>query len=190
MQSAGALVTLAFLVCVVPLRTQAGTVPFPVIGRSAPDFALTDQEGRRVSLSDFRGRLVLLNFIYTRCTDVCPLTTATLTRVQRGLIKKGWWARDVVFLTITTDPAHDTAAVLRTYARRYRADARGWHFLTGDEGTLRAVYRRYGIRVQPAGSMQVHDLPTFVIDRRGVVLGAYPLGFEADDVLSDLAHLR
>ena len=65
---------------------------------------------------------ILLNFIYTNYTDVRPITTAMLTRVQRGLISRGWWARDVVFLTVTTDPARDTVAVLATYARRYMAD--------------------------------------------------------------------
>ncbi len=173
-----------------PSTAQGSAPPFPVVGRAAPDFTLTDQEGRRVRLAEFRGRLILLNFIYTNCTDVCPVTTAMLTRVQRGLIARGWWARDVVFLTVTTDPLRDTVAALATYARRYHADARGWHFLTGDEPSLRRVYRAYGIVIQPVGRLQEHDLPTFVIDRRGMVLGAYALGFESEDVLRDLEHLR
>jgi len=187
---AGILVVLALLISVAPSWGQGSPPPFPVIGRVAPDFALTDQQGKRVRLADLRGRLILLNFIYTNCRDVCPLTTAMLTRVQRGLISRGWWVRDVVFLTVTTDPARDTSAVLAAYAQRYRADARGWHFLTGDEVTLSKIYRAYGVTVMPSGAAQVHDLPTFVIDRRGMVLGAYALGFESEDVLRDLGHLR
>jgi protein SCO1/2 len=187
---AGILVVLALLISVAPSWGQGSPPPFPVIGRVAPDFALTDQQGKRVRLADLRGRLILLNFIYTNCRDVCPLTTAMLTRVQRGLISRGWWVRDVVFLTVTTDPARDTSAVLAAYAQRYRADARGWHFLTGDEVTLSKIYRAYGISAMPSGAAQVHDLPTFVIDRRGMVLGAYALGFESEDVLRDLGHLR
>jgi protein SCO1/2 len=187
---AGILVVLALLISVAPSWGQGSPPPFPVIGRVAPDFALTDQQGKRVRLADLRGRLILLNFIYTNCRDVCPLTTAMLTRVQRGLISRGWWVRDVVFLTVTTDPARDTSAVLAAYAKRYRADARGWHFLTGDEVTLSKIYRAYGVTVMPSGAAQVHDLPTFVIDRRGMVLGAYALGFESEDVLRDLGHLR
>lgn len=187
---AGILVVLALLISVAPSWGQGSPPPFPVIGRVAPDFALTDQQGKRVRLADLRGRLILLNFIYTNCRDVCPLTTAMLTRVQRGLISRGWWVRDVVFLTVTTDPARDTSAVLAAYAQRYRADARGWHFLTGDEVTLSKIYRAYGVTVMPSGAAQVHDLPTFVIDRRGLVLGAYALGFESEDVLRDLGHLR
>jgi len=187
---AGILVVLALFIWAAPSSGQGSPPPFPVIGRTAPDFTLTDQEGRRVRLGDLRGRLVLLNFIYTNCRDVCPLTTAVLTRVQRSLIARGWWARDVVFLTVTTDPARDSVPVLATYARRYRADARGWHFLTGDAPSLRRIYRAYGVMVRPSGAAQEHDLPTFVIDRRGVVLGAYGLGFESEDVLRDLEQLR
>ena len=188
--TAGILVVLALFIWAVPSSGQSAPPPFPVIGRAAPDFTLTDQQGRRVRLAELRGRLILLNFIYTNCADVCPVTTAMLTRVQRELIARGWWARDVVFLTVTTDPARDTVSVLATYAKRYRADARGWHFLTGDAPSLRRVYRAYGISVRPTGAAQEHDLPTFVIDRRGTVLGAYGLGFESEDVLRDLEHLR
>jgi protein SCO1/2 len=187
---AGILVVLALFISVAPSWGQSPPPPFPVIGRTAPDFSLTDQQGRRVRLGDLRGRLVLLNFIYTSCRDVCPITTATLTRVQRGLVSRGWWGRDVVFLTVTTDPARDTIAVLAAYANRYKADPHGWHFLTGDEITLRKIYRVYGITVTPIGAAQEHDLPTFVIDRKGVVLGAYGVGFESGDVLNDLAQLR
>jgi protein SCO1/2 len=184
------LVVLALFIWAAPSSGQSAPPPFPVIGRAAPDFTLTDQQGRRVRLAELRGRLILLNFIYTNCADVCPVTTATLTRVQRGLIARGWWAHDVVFLTVTTDPKRDTISALAVYAKRYRADARGWHFLTGDEPTLRKVYRAYGILVRPTGAAQEHDLPTFVIDRRGMVLGAYALGFDSEDVLRDLEHLR
>src|SRR5947209_2745019 len=62
--------------------------PFPVISKPAPDFALPDQDGRSIRLSQFHGKLVLLTFFYTNCTDVCPLTTAALARVQRELIRR------------------------------------------------------------------------------------------------------
>lgn len=188
--AAGAVVALAMSGWPGPAGAQEQHPAFPVIGHPAPDFTLTDQQGRRIRLASFRGRLVLLNFIYTNCADVCPLTTATLTRVQHGLVDRGWWAREVVFLTVTTDPARDTVAALATYARRYQADGRGWHFLTGDPAALRRIYRAYGIRVRSAAAAQEHDLPTFVINRQGIVLGAYGVGFESRDVLRDLEHLR
>ncbi|HEV8354699.1 MAG TPA: SCO family protein [bacterium] len=184
-----AAVLAAIAVATGPAATAAP--PFPVIGKAAPDFTLTSQSGAPVRLGQFRGKLVVLDFIYTHCTDVCPLVTANLARVQRDLTARGWWVRDVVFVSVTTDPAHDTPGVLRTYARRYQADPRGWSFLTGPERTLAAVYKAYDIVVRPASQgLQEHALPVFVIDRRGVVLGAYGYDFKPADMLNDLAHLR
>lgn len=169
----------------------AAPAPFPVIGNRAPNFLLIDQDDQRVQVSQFRGKVVLLNFIYTHCTDVCPLTTAALARVQRELVHRGWWATDVVFLTITTDPLRDTPGVLRAYATRYKADFRGWHFLTGDPGTTQTVYKQYGIAIQArGGNLQDHASPTFVIDRDGVVLGAYGTNPDPDAIVRDLVQLR
>jgi len=165
--------------------------PFPVISKPAPDFALTDQDGRSIRLSQFHGKLVLLTFFYTNCTDVCPLTTAALARVQRELIRRHWWGTDIVFASVTTDPLQDTPAVLRAYAARYQADRRGWHFLTGDPQAVAAVRRRYSVEIRPlAGGLQDHAVPTFLIDRRGVVLGAYAANPDPADIIQDLAQLR
>ncbi len=184
--------TTCILAAVLLLGAVAGAGPaLPVIGKSAPDFSLTSQSGKAVRLSRFRGKLVLLDFIYTHCTDVCPLITANLARVQRDLIARGWWGTDVVFVSVTTDPARDTPAVLKAYAARYGADLRAWYFLTGPIQTLAGLYHAYGIIVRPAGmGLQEHAAPTFVISRQGVVLGAYGFDFTPPDVLNDLAHLR
>lgn len=169
----------------------AAPAAFPVIGKAAPDFALTNQRGSKVQLSQFRGKIVLLNFIYTNCVDVCPIVTASLARVQRALIQRQWWARDVVFISVTTDPARDSPAVLATFARRYRADPGGWHFLTGPPLAVRQVLKTYGIEIRSKGKgLQDHYLPTFVIHRDGMVLGAYGVNFTPEDVLSDLRQLR
>ncbi|OFX15578.1 MAG: hypothetical protein A2V59_08230 [Armatimonadetes bacterium RBG_19FT_COMBO_69_19] len=178
------------LAMAVPARVDAED-PFPVIGNAAPEVSLTDQHNRPVRLSAFRGRLVLLTFIYTRCPDVCPLTTASLARVQRAARARGWWERDAVFLTVTTDPRHDAPGVLMAYARRFKADVPGWYFLSGPAARVRAVLEAYGVEVRAArGGLQEHTLPTFVIDRRGIVLGAYGANPDPNDVLSDLEHLR
>ena len=181
----------AFSLLLALASSARGAAPFPVIGKPAPEFTLTSQSGQQIRLSQFRGKLVLVNFIYTHCTDVCPLTTGALMLVQRRLMERGWWAKDVVFISITTDPARDTPAVLKQYARRYRADPAGWHFLTADLKTLTRVYRQYGIEIQPREKgLQDHLLPTFVIDRKGTVLGAYPPNPDPQDVVSDLEKLR
>src|SRR5207247_9439122 len=157
--------------------------PFPVISKPAPDFALPDQDGRSIRLSQFHGKLVLLTFFYTNCTDVCPLTTAALARVQRELIRRHWWGTDIVFASVTTDPLRDTPAVLRAYAARYQADRRGWHFLTGDPQAVAAVRRPSRVERRPlAGRLQAHAAPTFPIPPPGVVLGAYAANPDPADI--------
>lgn len=179
------------MLLLVATASSSAAPPFPIIGYPAPDFTLTNQSGARIALRQFRGKLVLLNFIYTHCVDVCPLITANLGRIQRDLMARGWWGTDIVFVSVTTDPARDTPSVLRTYARRYQADLRAWYFLTGPPRTLDAVYTAYGITVRPATKgLQEHAAPTFVIDRRGSVLGAYGFDLKPADVLSDLEQLR
>jgi len=83
---------------------------------AAPDFTLVNQDGATVRLGQFRGRLVLLSFLYTHCVDVCPLTTAKLATVQQGLKARGWAGGRVVLLSMTFDPRRDTPGVLKQYA--------------------------------------------------------------------------
>ncbi len=187
--SAGALALVAALGFAT--ATTGSPAPFPVIGKPAADFTLIDQTGQTIRPSQFRGKLVLLNFIYTHCVDVCPIVTASLVRVQRGLMQHGWWVKDVVFISVTTDPARDIPEVLKRYAEAKGADSAGWHFLTGDLATVAQVHKMYGIYVQPKDKgLQDHALPTFVIDRKGIVLGAYEVTLNSQDVLSDLEKLR
>ncbi len=182
--------SLAALTLVVQVATAVAGPQFP-IGKPAPDFTLTDQTGATVRLSQFKGKLVLLNFIYTRCVDVCPITTANLAQVQRQLIRRGWWAQDVIFLSVTTDPAYDSPPILAAYGKKYHADPRGWHFLTGRPDVVRRVYASYGVEVRSAPKgLQEHLLPTFMIDRTGKVLGAYGVNPDPANVLKDLEHLR
>lgn len=105
------------------------------IGTGLPDFRLTDQAGREVARDDLRGRVVAINFIYTRCPlpDVCPRLSANFA----VLAKK--FAGRVLFLSVTVDPDYDTPAVLSEYARRWSADPATWHFLTGGVGPLAAA---------------------------------------------------
>src|SRR5438552_18948983 len=84
--------------------------PFPAISKPAPDFALPDQDGRSIRLSQVHGKLALLPFFYTNCTDVCPLTTAALARVQRELIRRHWCRPDIACASVTTAPPGATPA--------------------------------------------------------------------------------
>jgi protein SCO1/2 len=102
------------------------------IGAALPDFRLTDQDGRVVTTADLRGRVVAINFIYTRCPlpDVCPRLSANFAALARR------FAGRVALLSVTVDPDYDTPAVLKEYARRWSADSATWRFLTGDVARL------------------------------------------------------
>jgi protein SCO1/2 len=105
------------------------------IGQALPDFQLTDQDGHAITAADLRGKVVAINFIYTRCPlpDVCPRLSANFAALARRFDAR------VVLLSVTVDPDYDTTAVLKEYARRWGADAGRWRFLTGDVAGLAAA---------------------------------------------------
>ncbi len=133
----------------------------------APEFTLLDQDGKRFLSTSLRGKIVVLDFIYTTCTDVCPLFTANFLRLQRQL--KPEQKSNVFFISITTDPEIDSPKVLKAYAQRHGADLGNWAFLTGTETQLKEVWRGFGIRVIHKGRGLVqHDSVTTLIDRQGM----------------------
>jgi protein SCO1/2 len=132
----------------------------------APNFVLIDQENRSFESTQLRGKVVVLNFIFTTCTDVCPLFTANLAQLQRKLSGR---LADLFYVSITTDPEIDSAKVLKGYALRHGADLSHWAFLTGSEGQLRPVWKAFGIQVIRKGRGLVqHTSLTTVIDRQGI----------------------
>lgn len=107
------------------------------------DARLLDQDGREVRFytDALRGKIVLISFIYTSCTDICPILMHNLTDVQASLGDR--FGKDVFFVSISVDPEDDTPEELRKYAERYGAKP-GWTFLTGPKKDVDAVIRRFG----------------------------------------------
>jgi protein SCO1 len=108
-----------------------------------PNVLLRTHEGALVRFYDdlIKGKTVLINFMYTACKDDCPLTMATLARVQRGLGPRS--GRDVFIYSITVDPERDTPEVLDRYAKAFGAK-RGWLFLTGTPGDVKRLRSGFG----------------------------------------------
>lgn len=150
----------------------------PVIA-AAPDFTLRDVvDGTAVRLSEFRGRAVLLAFVFTSCPSVCPLISHQMSELQRALKRDGTFGPRAVLMSVTVDPATDTAPVLRDYAARYAADFAGWRFLRDDEERLRPVldaYREW-TKPAPAGSVD-HPARVYLIDPFGRIREIYSLSF-------------
>lgn len=146
------------------VRADTGDLKLPAptgriaIGAAMPDFALTDHRGAIVKLSDFRGRTVAIDFIYTRCPlpEVCPRLSANFARLQRQFGAK------IVLLSITLDPQYDTTAVLTEYGKRWGA-REGWHFLTGDLPEIENIAARFGLVAWPEEGAIVHTSQTGVI---------------------------
>jgi protein SCO1 len=160
----------------------------PTIG-PAPDFTLTSQDGMRVSLRDYRGRVVAITFIFASCTDKCPLLTDKMARVQDKL--GSTFGSKIAFVSITVDPDRDTPEVLRQYAQNFGANLEGWAFLTGDPAAVREVGRKYGIVARKTASGDVdHTFLTSLIDPKGNLRVQY-LGvrFDLEEFRGDLLKL-
>lgn len=149
------------------IDSASATVHVTALGEHVPDFALTDQLGRRVALSQFNGKVVALSFFYTSCLlpNYCFRLSSNLGRVQKRFASR--MGDDLVLLSITFDPVHDQPDVLLKYAAIWKADPQSWHFLTGPLEYVRNICRSFGVNVWPEGEAITHSLHTAVIDRQG-----------------------
>lgn len=167
---------------------SAGLSGVPPEAEQAPDFELVDQDGRPRSLASLRGKVVLLDFVWSHCPGPCPILTGTHVRVQKILPPE---ARDRVwFASVTLDPERDTPEVLRQYATKRGADLASWSFLTGPKAAVDDVITRYGVGTArlPNGEIQ-HVVVTFLIDAEGRIAKRYfGLEHHADDVARDVAE--
>ena len=136
------------------------------VGDSVPDFTLVNQKSDPVALSDARGKVVAINFIYTSCAlpNFCLRIANNFGVLQQRF--KDRIGRDLILLTITFDPIHDSPDVLAQYARRWNADSRSWHFLTGPAADVMRVCRLFGVDSFPDEGLMNHSLRTAIVDRR------------------------
>ncbi len=135
--------------------------------RPAADFTLIDQDGTPVTLSELKGSVVAIGFIYTHCPDVCGLLAQTFVQMQTRFaaeLKSG----DFRPILITTDPKRDTPEVNAKYTRAYRGE---WKLLTGTEDVCQSVWTDYGVtRTENKEAQYVyHTYKIVLIDRRGQV---------------------
>jgi cytochrome oxidase Cu insertion factor (SCO1/SenC/PrrC family) len=112
---------------------QAQQADLQVLG-VVPDFVLLERSGRQVSRADLLGKVWVVNFIFTRCVDECPLESSQMARLQTQLASED----GVRWVSITLDPVHDTSDVLQRYAENFGAHPQRWLFLTGDK---KAIYQ-------------------------------------------------
>jgi cytochrome oxidase Cu insertion factor (SCO1/SenC/PrrC family) len=139
----------------------------PVPDRAAPGFTLTDQNGQPVSLASFRGSTVVLTFMDSHCTDICPLVSREFIDAYKDL---GTAGRHVVFIAVNVNPYHRAVADVAAYSSAQRLSSIGsWHFVTGSLQSLRAVWSKYQIYVRaPSRNADViHTSLIYFIDPQG-----------------------
>lgn len=144
---------------------------FQAVDSIAPGFTLHDASGRTVGLGDLGGKVVVLNFVYTNCPDVCPLHAERIAEIQK-MVNQSPTKDMVEFVTITTDPKHDKGSVLRDYGEAHGLDPANWVFLTSapdaPEDSTRKIAESYGLKFTDDGhGMQMHGIVIHVIDQDG-----------------------
>jgi protein SCO1/2 len=149
-------------------------VPARTLGAMVPDFAFRNQDDRPLRLSEFRGRVVVATFLYTRCPfpDYCPRLMARLTGVRRLLLRDpAVWNR-VQMLAITIDPSHDTPSVLRAYGQSMLGERPFEHLdlVTGSAAVVDQLAASFGVTYREESGQLIHTLATALIDRDGRVV--------------------
>jgi len=172
------------------LSPNALHMPSP--GEEVPDFSLTNQSGRRISLRQYRGKVLLITFIYTRCPfpDFCPRMSSNFAEIYKRLDTDPALA-DAYLLTISFDPQHDTPKVLRDYGFSVAhthdpALFNRWDFAVVQAKDLPRLAGFFALTVKPEGGMITHNLSTTVIGPEGKVVNWYHGGdWQVSDLIRD-----
>jgi protein SCO1/2 len=155
----------------------------------APDFSLPTQDGGTLKMSDLKGKVCLVSFVFTTCNGTCPATTHRMGQVQAALKERG--LKGVRLLSITLDPARDTPEVLRKYMALYDIEPANWTFLSGQKDRVNKVVAAWGMWARPAANGQLdHPSRVFLVDKKGRIREIYSLSFfKAAWVLDDVELL-
>ena len=139
------------------------------VAEMAPDFALYDQNGRVVQSAQFRGKQIMINFIFTRCpvATMCPAATIKMVSTQRQAREAG--VSNLQLVSITLDPAFDTPGVLKEYADVRGIDTSNFSFLTGPETAIKDLLTQFGVIAEFEGDLLKHTLTTLLIDANGKI---------------------
>ena len=167
--------------------------PLPVYGK-LPSFSLVNRDGRTIRLEDLAGAPWVADFIFTRCPASCPMMSARMARLDRGLPRD----LDLLLVSISVDPAYDTPEVLERYAKKFQAPER-WLFLTGEREDVRRLSIegfKLGLEMDPPPEMAgpepiLHSTRFVLVDGEGQIRGYYEAFDEAstEKLRKDLLRL-
>jgi protein SCO1 len=163
-------------------------------GDEVPDYGLVNQDGKPIKLHNYRGKALLVTFIYTRCPmpDQCNLMSENFAKIQEELKKRPDWWEKTHLLSVSFDPEYDTPAVLRSYGAaqsgRYSAeDFQHWEFASGTKDQVKGIAQFFGLRYYEGNDQIIHSLRTIVIDPSGKIYKIYRGNdWKIEDVLRDV----
>ena len=168
--------------------TMRGKEAYREIGETLPEFTLLDQTGRTVSGSRFRGKQVVLNFIFTRCpiATMCPAATMRMIDLQRAARAAG--VTNLELVSISLDPEFDTPGALKEYAEARGIDTSNFSFLTGPDAAVRQLLAQLGVIREFEGATIKHTLATVLINEQGKI--TYRVDGSIWKVDDFVAHLK
>jgi protein SCO1/2 len=174
-----------------------GALRTPAPGEAVPDFALVDQDGKKLTLQQYRGKTLLLTFIYTRCPlpDYCPLMSKNFAAIAAKLPGDAALRNSVRLLSISIDPEYDKPEVLRRYAQEYigrNSEAlKRWRLASGTPQEVRKIAEFFGLSYWKDGGQIIHALVTAVVDPQGKVYKVYRGNdWQPTDVLDDIKEMK
>jgi protein SCO1/2 len=157
---------------VVPQIAGADAVP----AKTAPPIDLTDQYGKQIDLAKLKGHAVLVAFLYTHCTDLCPIVAGKVHTAYAHLSK----GERPLFLAVSVDPTHDTPASAATFNKRHRTTGEiDW--LLGSQAELEKVWKAWGVKPEHNANDPEeieHNAEIFAIDPQGQIRALYPPNFK------------
>jgi len=184
-----------------PLSPTADVPGEPKPGEDVPDFGLTNQDGKRIHLAQYRGKALALTFVYTRCPqpDQCTLMSTNFATVDKELQKEPDIYAKTHLLTVSFDPDYDTPKVLRSYGAshtgRYSDETfQHWEFATGTKDEVKGIAQFFGLRyfqdTESGDEQVIHSLRTAVIGADGKLVKLYRGNeWKPADIVSDMNTL-
>ncbi|HLR63799.1 MAG TPA: SCO family protein [Pseudogracilibacillus sp.] len=151
------------------------------------DVKMETAYAEEVDFNELPKKARLIEFMYTRCPDVCPITTLEMSKLRNMLEKDGVFGEDIEFITITVDPKRDDIEVMREYAERFQVDNDddGWYFLTGSDENTKKIADSLGFMYRDPGSGDiVHSTFTYLLDENNNLVEKFTMGesFDIDKV--------
>jgi protein SCO1/2 len=177
-----------------PAAAATNSFHMPAPGEEVPDFSFTNQDGKRISIRQFRGKVLFVTFIYTRCPfpDFCPRMSGNFAEIFKQLGTNPALA-DAGLLSISFDPEHDTPKVLREYGfsvahTHEPALFRRWEFAVPSASELPRIANFFALTVKPEGGLITHNLSTAVVGRDGKMVKWYHgSDWQVSDLIKDAA---